>query len=182
MKVRDEEGYYAIFSEQGTSASLMAATKFLDAIARCNGCDGQDSDACSACTQVKLRDYCHLIQDARGESPRIETWISLPKHKQPKEWAHIKNPVVPLERNLYGHPLAGLFWEMFCTEKVEKVGFEKIPGWECLFVRREKQLFLSIYVDDFKMAGKKENLAPMWAPLFLDNTCVFFSQKVTAAA
>ena len=31
--VRDEAGYYAVFSEQGSSASHMAAAKFLDAIA-----------------------------------------------------------------------------------------------------------------------------------------------------
>ena len=37
-----------------------------------------------------------------------------------------------------------------------------IPNWECLFVHREKGLFLSLYVDDIKMAGKKQNLDPMW--------------------
>ena len=26
----------------------------------------------------------------------------------------------------------------------------------------QKELFLSAYVDDLKMAGKKESLAPMW--------------------
>ena len=38
----------------------------------------------------------------------------------------------------------------------------KIPNWECLFVHREKGLFLSVYVDDLKLAGKKQNLDPMW--------------------
>ena len=33
--------------------------------------------------------------------------------------------------------------------------------WECLFVHREKGLFLSVSVDDIKMAGKKQNLDPM---------------------
>ena len=28
-----------------------------------------------------------------------------------------------------------------------------------------KQLFLSVYVDDYKMAGKKENITPMWEKL-----------------
>ena len=37
-----------------------------------------------------------------------------------------------------------------------------MPGWECLFQHKAKQLFLSIYVDDFKMAGRAENLKPMW--------------------
>ena len=43
-----------------------------------------------------------------------------------------------------------------------KHGWEKIPNWECLFVHREKGLFLSVYVDDNKLAGKKENIDPMW--------------------
>ena len=33
---------------------------------------------------------------------------------------------------------------------------------ECLFVHREKGLFLSVHVDDIKLAGKKQNLDPMW--------------------
>ena len=35
----------------------------------------------------------------------------------------------------------------------------------CLFVHREKGLFLSVYVDDIKLAGKKENIDPMWKVL-----------------
>ena len=38
----------------------------------------------------------------------------------------------------------------------------KIPNWECLFVHREKRLFLSVYADDIKLAGKKQNINPMW--------------------
>ena len=32
---------------------------------------------------------------------------------------------------------------------------------ECKFVRREKDLFLSVYVDDIKLTGKKQNIDPM---------------------
>ena len=42
--VKDEDGTHAVFSEQGTSANQMASTKFLDAIARLPGCDGEDAD------------------------------------------------------------------------------------------------------------------------------------------
>ena len=35
----------------------------------------------------------------------------------------------------------------------------RFPNWECLF---EKGLFLSVYVDDIKLAGKKQNIYPMW--------------------
>ena len=41
----------------------------------------------------------------------------------------------------------------------------KIPNWECSFAHREKGLFLSVYVDDIKLAGKKQNLDPMWKVL-----------------
>ena len=51
-EVRDEDGFYAVFSEQGTSASLMAVAKFLDAIARMPGNAGEDDDAIGAYTQI----------------------------------------------------------------------------------------------------------------------------------
>ena len=41
-------------------------------------------------------------------------------------------------------------------------------NWECLFVHREKELFLSVYVDDIKLAGRKQNLDPMWKTLTKD--------------
>ena len=53
-------------------------------------------------------------------------------------WSSMEDPVVPLERNLYGHPLAGLLWERQFEKILLKHGWEKIPNWECLFVHREK--------------------------------------------
>ena len=41
-------------------------------------------------------------------------------------------------------------------------GWEKVPNWECLFVHREEGLFLSVHVDDIKLAEKKQNINPMW--------------------
>ena len=73
-----------------------------------------------------------------------------------------RRPEVLLERNLYGHPLAGLLWERQFEKILLKHGCEKVPNWECLFVNHEKGLFLSVHVDDIKMAGKKQNLDPMW--------------------
>ena len=34
-----------------------------------------------------------------------------------------------------------------------------------LIVHREKGLFLSVCVDDIKVAGKKQNIKPMWKVL-----------------
>ena len=52
---------------------------------------------------------------------------------------------------------------MYSTEKILlKYGWEKVSNWECLFVHREKGLFLSVYVDDIRLAGKKKNIDPIW--------------------
>ena len=67
-----------------------------------------------------------------------------------------------LERNLYGHPVAGLLWERQFEKVLLKYGWGKVPNWECLFVNREEVLFLSVYVDDIKMASKTENMKPTW--------------------
>ena len=77
----------------------------------------------------------------------------------------MEDPVVLLERNVYGHLLAGLLWEMQFEKILLKYGWEKVSNWECLIVHREKGLFLSVYVDDTKLAGKKQNINPMWKAL-----------------
>ena len=100
---------YAVFTEQGSSASQMTAAKIMDIISRLPGCDRQAADAVSAYTQVKMEDAPKLLNIPKSECP--DFWIRLPRHKWPKSWSSIEDPVVPLERNLYGHPLAGLLWE-----------------------------------------------------------------------
>ena len=157
--VKDNSGSYAVFNEQGSSASQMTAAKIMDIISRLPGCDGEAADAVSAETQVKMEDAHKLLKIPKSERP--DNWIRLPRHKWPKSWSSMEDPVVPLERNLYGHPLAGLL----CENILLKHGWEKIPNWECLFLHREKGLFLSVYVDDLKLAGKKQNLDPMWKVL-----------------
>ena len=161
--VKDNSGSYAVFTEQGSSASQMTAAKIMDIISRLPGCDGQAADAVSAITQVKMEDAHKLLKIPKSECPDI--WIRLPRHKWPKSWSSMEDPVVPLERNLYGHPLAGLLWERQFEKILLKHGWEKIPNWECLFVHREKGLFLSVSVDDIKLAGKKQNLDTMWKVL-----------------
>ena len=91
--------------------------------------------------------------------------MRLPQHKWPKSWSSMEDPVVPLERNLYGHPLAGLLWERQYEKILLQHGWQKVSNWECLFVHRGKGLFLSVYVDDIKLAGKKQNIDPMWKVL-----------------
>ena len=106
-----------------------------------------------------MEDTRKLLKIPKSECPDI--CIRLPRHKWPKSWSSVEDPVVPLERNLYGHPLAGLLWERQCQKILFKHDWEKIPNWECLFVHREEGLFFFVYVDDVKLAGKQQNIDPM---------------------
>ena len=107
--VFDDSGAYAVFTEQGSSASLMTVAKIMVVIGRLPGCDGQAADALSAYTQGKWRTLQHCSKIPKSECPHV--WMRLPRHKWPKSWANIQDPVVLPERNLYGHPLARLRWE-----------------------------------------------------------------------
>ena len=54
--VKDDSGSYAVFTEQGSSASQMTAAKVMDIVSRLPGCAGQAADAVSAYTQVEMED------------------------------------------------------------------------------------------------------------------------------
>ena len=71
--VKDDSGSYAVFTEQGSSASQMTAAKIMDIISRLPGCDGQAADAVSAYTQVKMEDAPTLLKVPKSECPDI--WI-----------------------------------------------------------------------------------------------------------
>ena len=77
----------------------------------------------------------------------------------------LKNRLFIFERNLYGHPLAGIQWERQYENICFENGWEKVPNWKCLFVHRQQGLFLSVHLDDIKLAGKTQNHDPMWKTL-----------------
>ena len=151
----------SIHLNKDSSASQTTAAKVLDIISRLPGCDGQAADAVSAYTQViNGKMLTNYLKVSRSECPDIG--IRLPRHKWPKSWSSMEDPVVPLERNLYGHPMAGLLWERQFEKILLQYSWEKVSNWECLFVHREKGLFLSVWVDDIKLAGKNQNIDLMW--------------------
>ena len=96
--MKDDSGSFVVFTEHGSSASRMMTAKVLDVIARLPGCAGQAKDAGSAYTRVKMEDAPTLLQVPESEWPDI--CIRPPRHKWPKSWHKIEEPVVHLERNL----------------------------------------------------------------------------------
>ena len=153
-RVRDEEGLNAVFSEQGSSASLMPAGRFLDAVRILPDCHGEQSDAVSAYTQALLY--------GDGRTTAIDTWVSLPPDRQPESWKKYHDPVCRLRLALYSHVLSGLFWERKCQQALLRQQWEPIPGWQCCYVHKRLGLVLSVYVDDFKMAGLSKNMKEGW--------------------
>ena len=84
---KDDSGFYAVFTEQGSSASQMPAAKVTDVIERLPDCAGQAADAVSAYTQVKMEDAPKVLKIPEPECPDI--WVRLPRHKWPKSWSTI---------------------------------------------------------------------------------------------
>ena len=61
----DDSGAYAVFIEQGSSASQMTAAKIMDVISRLLGCDGHAADAVWGQTQVKMEDTHKLFENSQ---------------------------------------------------------------------------------------------------------------------
>ena len=89
--VKDDSGSFAVFTEQGSSASQMTAAKVMGIISRLPGCDGQAADAVSAKAQVKMEDAPKLLKIPKSECPDI--WIRLPRHKWPKSWSSMEGEI-----------------------------------------------------------------------------------------
>ena len=72
--VKDDSGSYAVFNEQGSAASQMTAAKVMDIISRLPGCAGQEADAVSAYTQVKMEDAHKLFKNSQiGVSRHLDS-------------------------------------------------------------------------------------------------------------
>ena len=73
---------------------------------------------------------------SKFQSQNVQTYgICLARHKWPKSSSSAEDPVVLLDWNLYGDPLAGLLWERQFEEVLSKLGWEKYrTGDVCLFV------------------------------------------------
>ena len=113
-----------------------------------------------------MEDAPKLLKIPKSECPDI--WTRVPKHKWSKSWSSMEDPVVLLELNLIGHLLAGLLWERQFEKILLQYVWEKVSNWDACSYTVKKGLFLSVYVDEIKMARKKQNLDPTWKILMKD--------------
>ena len=158
--VKYDSGSYAVFTEQGSSASQMTTAKIMEITSRLPGCAGQAADAVSAHTQVKMEGAPKITETYEVRMSRYLDTSS--ETQMAKIMVQYGRSSCSSERNLYGHPLAGLLWERQFEKVLSEHGWEKVLNWECLFVNRAQGSFLSVYVDEKELAGKKQNIDPMW--------------------
>ena len=158
--VKDDSGSYAVFTEQGSSASQMTAAKIMDIISRLPGCDGQAADAVSAYTQVKWK---MLANYWKFQNRSVQTFGFVYHDTNGQNHGPVRKTQLFLSNGI----CMVILLQDYCGKGNLRKSYwnmagRKFPNWECLFVHREKGLFLSVYVDDIKLAGKKQNLDPMW--------------------
>ena len=134
--VKDDSGSYAVFTEQGSSASQMTAGKVMDVLSRPPGCAGQAADAGSAHTQIKTKDAPKLLKFF-GCVVHDTSGLNLGQ-KLKTQWFLLN------EICMVTHLLD------YCSHWDWDA--KKVPNWECLFVYGKQGLFLSVHVDDIKMA------------------------------
>ena len=131
----------ALFNDLGSSPATMEGSRAADLFGCAPGNDIMRGDAPGA--------YCQT--DLLG----TETWACLPPEARPASWSQFKWPVVRLKKALYGHPDSGTWWEQHADRIIKAAGFEPLPPeWPSCYFCKELSMFLIIYVDDFKLAGK----------------------------
>ena len=128
--VKDDSGSRAVFTEQGSSTSLMTVAKVMDVIVRLPDCAGQAADAISAFTLVNMEDAPGSLKLPKSECP--DFWSRrLPRHKWPTSRPNIEDPIVSLERNLCGHSRARLLSHLgIKMGKSTQLGMSLCTSWK----------------------------------------------------
>ena len=83
-----------------------------------------------------------------------------------EKWSACRFPVTQLKCALYGHPDSVTYWELLCASELKKVDFVPLGSeWPSVFFHNRLKLLLTVYLDDFKLAGPQAHLAEGWALL-----------------
>ena len=99
----------------------MESGKAADFHASLPGNDSEQADARRAYIQAKFK----------GD----ETWVYLPEVAWPDSWYNsdgskkYTQPIVRLDKALYGHPNSGTYWEKHCDTALRKQKFIPVENW-----------------------------------------------------
>ena len=162
--VKDDSGSCAAFTEQGSSASQMTAAKshgYCFKVTRI--AQGQAGDALSAYTQVRMEDGHEIIE--KFPNRHVQTFGFVYHDTNGLNHGPVwKAQSLPLERNLYGHPLGKTVmgkanWrKSYCST----VG-RRFPNWECLysFIVKKDYSYLCMWMT-WNWLERNKIIDPMW--------------------
>ena len=108
--VKEESGSYAVFTEQGSRASQTTAAKVMDVIYQGHQ-DGQDKPQTQYVHTPRSEWKMHHDCEKFGSQIVQIFGYVYQNEKWPISWSIMEDPGVPLERNLYGHFVAGVLWK-----------------------------------------------------------------------
>ena len=110
--------------------------------------------------EPKMEDAPKLLKIPKSECPVI--WFRLPRHKWPKSWSRMEDPVVPLEKSVrssFGRTVMGkAVWECSFGKGVGKSS--KLG----MLIRQQTERIILVCVRGRFRNGRKEtkNIEPTW--------------------
>ena len=146
--LKDDNGHKAVFTEQGASASRVAAGTFVNTISRLHGMAEEANDAVSACTHADMSEAPRLLRSPEKECPQV--CMRPPPSRRPQQWDTIDESVFLLERNQFGHFLGRTALGKKMGRCTCEAKWRQRANTGMSLSRRETQLFLSMYVKDLK--------------------------------
>ena len=116
---------------------------------------------------------CALLQPASHSDKSSPRFAVSPQNRQSDTTITSAHPVVPSLHLRFSTIFTDTHMQNYCGRRQfggipKELGWEKVPSWECLSLPGKQSVFLSVFVDDIKMAGKMQKMAPMWKKLMKD--------------
>ena len=156
LQVADRTAVHELFQEVAGPPAAMATARTVLGLAASTGAIASLADAEQAFVQCRI--------DGPG---RPRSWVRLPKAWWPAEWAGMYDPVVPLERALYGHPESGPLWDKHFAGMLIALKYVRVPSCPGTWFRNCDRTLLVVYVDDIMMVCFKQFYDSCWAEISL---------------
>ena len=96
-----------------------------------------------------------------------DTYVVLPYELWLDSWkGKYRQPTVKLNKALYGHPLASVFWDLHLRQVLLGVlGLEAVDGHPFVLICPRTKLLVVVYVDDILVSGPEKDQDIFWKRL-----------------
>ena len=165
--VKDDSGSYAVFTDQGSSASQVTAAKVMDITSRLPGCAGQAADAVSAYTQVVME----VASTFKNSKVRMPRYLGTFTEAQMVELMvqHGRPSCSPREESVRSSSVRTIMGKAIWGSSVRtRLGKSfKLGVFICQPSKKDCS-YQSMWTISNQLAGKTENIKPTWKILMKD--------------